>query len=87
MNANGDELNKITNIHNAGFVVSDYYANGSYWCSFPSKAFQQRKGIAGEVKPGKIYVAISLSDGDNIQFDEILFIRYSRKESAEAKFP
>ena len=44
MNANGDELNKITNIHNAGFVVSDYYANGSYWCSFPSKAFQQRKG-------------------------------------------
>jgi len=69
MNANGDELNKITNIHNAGFVVSDYYANGSYWCSFPSKAFQQRKGIAGEVKPGKIYVAISLSDGDNIQFD------------------
>ena len=69
MNANGDELNKITNIHKAGFVVSDYYANGSYWCSFPSKAFQQRKGIAGEVKPGKIYVAISLSDGDNIQFD------------------
>ena len=34
-----------------------------------AKAFQQRKGIAGEVKPGKIYVAISLSDGDNIQFD------------------
>lgn len=69
MNSNGDELNKFTNTHNAGFVVSDYYANGSYWCSFPGKAFQQRRGIAGEVKPGKIYVAISLSDGDNIQFD------------------
>lgn len=69
MNSNGDELNKITNVHNAGFVVSDYYANGSFWCSFPNKAFKQRKGIAGEVKPGKIYVAFSLSDGDNIQFD------------------
>lgn len=69
MNDNGDDLNEITNLHNLGFIVSDYYANGSYWCSFPSKSFQQRHGIASEVKPGKIYVAISLSDGDNVQFD------------------
>ncbi len=70
MNTIGDDLNKFTNTHNAGFVVSDYYANGSYWCSFPRKAFQQRKGVAGTVEPGKIYVAISLSDGDNVQFDQ-----------------
>lgn len=69
MNSNGDELNRFTNTYNLGFVVSDYYANASYWCSFPGKSFQQRKGIAGDVKAGKIYVAISLSDGDNIQFD------------------
>lgn len=69
MNHNGDDLNEIANMHNLGFIVSDYYANGSYWCSFPPKSFQQRSGIAGDVKPGKIYVAISLSDGDNLQFD------------------
>jgi len=69
-NTIGDDLNKFTNTRNAGFVVSDYYANGSYWCSFPGKAFQQRRGIAGTVEPGKIYVAISLSDGDNVQFDQ-----------------
>jgi hypothetical protein len=70
MNTIGDDLNKFTNTRNAGFVVSDYYANGSYWCSFPGKAFQQRSGIAGTVAPNKIYVAISLSDGDNVQFDQ-----------------
>ncbi len=70
MNSIGDDLNKFTNTRNAGFVVSDYYANGSYWSSFSSKSFQQRKGVAGTVEPGKIYVAISLSDGDNVQFDQ-----------------
>lgn len=70
MNTIGDDLNKFTNTHNAGFVVSDYYANGSYWSSFPRKSFQQRKGIAGTVEPDKIYVAISLSDGDNVQFGQ-----------------
>lgn len=70
LNTVGDDLNKFTNTRNAGFVVSDYYANGSYWCSFANKSFQQRRGVAGTVEPGKIYVAISLSDGDNVQFDQ-----------------
>lgn len=65
----GDGLNSITNKYNVGFMVSDYYANGSYWCSFPSKAFKQRKGQAIDAKPGKIYVSLIWSDGDNIQFD------------------
>ncbi len=50
-------------------MVSDYYANGSFWCSFPRKAFQQRKGQAVEALPGKIYVSLIWSDGDNVQFD------------------
>ena len=44
MNANGDELNKITNIHNAGFVVSDYYANGSYCAVSRAKPSSSVKG-------------------------------------------
>lgn len=87
MNANGDDLNKITNIHNAGFVVSDYYGNGSYWCSFPSKSFQQRKGIAQQVKPGKVYVAISLSDGDNIQFDANMLYDIFKKGKRRGEVP
>lgn len=87
MNSNGDELNNITNIHNAGFVVSDYYANGSYWCSYPNKAFKQRKGVPGEVKPGKIYVAISLSDGDNIQFDANSLYRIFKEGKRRGEVP
>lgn len=65
----GDGLNNATNPYNVGFMVSDYYANGSFWCSFPNKSFQQRKGCAIEAQPGKIYVSLIWSDGDNIQFD------------------
>lgn len=65
----GDDLNKATNPLNVGFVVSDFYANGSFWCSYKSKAFQQRKGVAVDAQPGKIYVSFIWSDGDNIQFD------------------
>lgn len=70
MNANGDDLNKITNIRNLGFVVSDYYANATFWSSYPGKSFQQRRGIAQDVEPGKVYVSLTLSDGDNLQFDQ-----------------
>lgn len=65
----GDALNNATNPYNVGFMVSDYYANGSFWCSFPRKSFQQRKGQPIEAQPGKIYVSLVWSDGDNVQFD------------------
>ncbi|MFV0469509.1 MAG: hypothetical protein ACK5MK_11360 [Dysgonomonas sp.] len=65
----GDGLNSIINKYNAGFIVSDYYANGSFWCSFPSKSFNQRKGKPIDAKAGKVYVSFIWSDGDNIQFD------------------
>lgn len=65
----GDALNNATNPYNVGFMVSDYYANGSFWCCFDCKSFQQRKGKAIEAVPGKIYVSLIWSDGDNVQFD------------------
>lgn len=86
-NTIGDDLNKITNNNNGGFVVSDYYANGSYWSSFPNKSFQQRKGVASEVKPGKIYVAISLSDGDNIQFGQNSLYRIFKEAKHRGEVP
>lgn len=87
MNEIGDDLNKITNINNAGFVVSDYYANGSYWCSFPNKSFQQRQGVASEVQANKIYVAISLSDGDNVQFDQNSLYRIFKEDPQRGTVP
>jgi len=68
----GDGLNSAINKYNVGFMVSDYYANGSFWCSYPSKAFEQRKGVALDAVPGKVYVCVIWSDGDNIQFDSNL---------------
>lgn len=66
----GDDLLKVTNKYNIGYVVSDYYSNGSFWCSYPNKAFTQRKGKAVKAENGKIYVSVVFSDGDNVQFDQ-----------------
>ncbi len=87
LNQIGDHLNKMTNRNNGGFVVSDYYANGTFWSSYPNKSFQQRKGIASEVKPGKVYVALSLSDGDNIQFDQNSLYEIFKYDTNRGKVP
>jgi hypothetical protein len=66
----GDECNTIANRYGIGYVVSDLYANGSFWSSFPDKIYSQPPGKAIAVQPGKIYASIMWSDGDNIQFDQ-----------------
>ena len=66
----GDEANEIANRYGIGYVVSDLYANGSFWSSFPDKTYAQSPGKAIKAEPGKIYACISWSDGDNIQFDQ-----------------
>lgn len=66
----GDDLLATVNNYGIGYVVSDYYANGSFWSAYPNKSFYQPKGKAQKVKPGKIYVSIIFSDGDNLQFDQ-----------------
>lgn len=66
----GDDLLSTVNNYGIGYVVSDYYANGSFWCAYPNKVFTQTPGKAVDVFPGKIYVSIVLSDGDNLQFDQ-----------------
>lgn len=66
----GDDLLATVNNYGIGYVVSDYYANGSFWCAYPNKSFSQPKGRARKVRPGKIYVSIVFSDGDNLQFDQ-----------------
>ena len=67
---NGDELNATVNPYGIGYVVSDYYSNGSVWSSFPNKTYSQPAGTAINAQPGKVYVSIVASDGDNMQFDQ-----------------
>lgn len=67
---NGDELNATVNPYGIGYVVSDYYSNGSVWSSFPNRTYSQPAGTAINAQPGKVYVSIVASDGDNIQFDQ-----------------
>ncbi|MDR0506319.1 MAG: hypothetical protein LBH32_05840 [Dysgonamonadaceae bacterium] len=83
----GDGLNSITNKYNVGFMVSDYYANGSYWCSFPSKSFKQRRGQAIDAQPGKVYVSLIWSDGDNIQFDANAFYLMFKNANRRGEVP
>lgn len=66
----GDDLLSTVNNYGIGYVVSDYYANGSFWCAYPNRSFYQPEGKAKDVQPGKIYVSIIFSDGDNLQFDQ-----------------
>jgi len=66
----GDDLLTTVNEFGIGYVVSDYYANGSFWCSYPNKSFSQLKGESRKVEPGKVYVSVVFSDGDNLQFDQ-----------------
>jgi hypothetical protein len=66
----GDDANVIANHYGIGCVVSDLYANGSFWSSFPDKTYKQASGHAIPAIPGKVYVALVWSDGDNLQFDQ-----------------
>src|SRR5260370_30970637 len=66
----GDEANAIANRYGIGYVVSDLYADGSFWSSFPNKTYYQPPGRDIVAQPGKIYASIMWSDGDNICFDQ-----------------
>jgi hypothetical protein len=65
-----DHANKVANKFGVGYVASDYYANGSFWSSFPNKTFTQPVLPAIQAEKNKVYVCFLWSDGDNIQFDQ-----------------
>jgi len=66
----GDGGNLVANPYGIGYVVSELYANGSFWSSFPNKTYRQTSGHAITAEPGKIYAHIMWSDGDNLEFDQ-----------------
>jgi GxGYxY sequence motif in domain of unknown function N-terminal/GxGYxYP putative glycoside hydrolase C-terminal domain len=69
--SDGDFANEIANPYGIGYVVSNFYDNGSFWSSFPNKTYpQQAPGNAVKAEPGKVYVSFGWSDGDNIGFDQ-----------------
>lgn len=68
--SDGDAANEVANPYGIGYVVSELYANGSFWSSFPDKTYAQSPGKAIKAEPGKIYACISWSDGDNLEFDQ-----------------
>lgn len=83
----GDDLLTTVNKYGIGYVVSDYYSNGSFWCAYPNKSFRQRPGKAIEAQPGKIYVSVTLSDGDNIQFDQNSLYELWANDTVRGKVP
>jgi hypothetical protein len=72
----GDAGNIVANPHGIGYVVSELYANGSFWSSFPDKTYTQSSGKAVKAEPGKIYASIMWSDGDNLEFDQNPLYKY-----------
>lgn len=79
----GDDLNDTTNPEGFGYVVGDLFPNASYYSSFPTETFEnwQPEGKSIEAQPGKIYVSLYWSDGDNISFNHNLeHILWNQKE-------
>jgi hypothetical protein len=66
----GDGANYVSNPYGIGYVVSELYANGSFWSSFPDKTYTQAPGKAIKAEPGKVYAHIMWSDGDNLEVDQ-----------------
>ena len=85
--AAGDDLLAAVNPYGIGFIVGDYYANGSVWASYPRHAYQQEPGEARIAEPGKIYVSITLSDGDNAQFAQGALFDAWRLDPARGRIP
>ena len=65
-----DHANKVANKFGIGYVASDYYANGSFWASFPNKTYSQARNPGIVAEKNKVYVCFLWSDGDNVQFDQ-----------------
>ncbi|MCQ6561012.1 OmpL47-type beta-barrel domain-containing protein [Paenibacillus mendelii] len=80
---NADDLNDYTNPYGVGYVVSDYYSNGSVWSSFANKTYSQPAGAAVEAQPGKVYVSITASDGDNLQYDQQLINQFQNATAGQ----
>lgn len=87
MGYNHDRANKIANPYGIGYVVSDHYANASFWSSFPDKTFTQPSGKAVTAEPGKIYASIGWSDGDNLSFDQDSLFDYWHDDPARGTVP
>lgn len=68
--SDGDGANYVSNPFGIGYVVSELYANGSFWSSFPDKTYKQSSGKAIKTEPGKVYASIIWSDGDNLEVDQ-----------------
>jgi hypothetical protein len=65
-----DSANTTANKYGIGYIVSDLYDDGSFWSSQPDETYRQAPGRPVTAQPGKVYVTITWSDGDNIQFDQ-----------------
>jgi hypothetical protein len=81
-----DDANIVVNKAGVGYITSDFYANGSYWSSFPNKTYSQAKGKAIEAENGKVYVCLLWSDGDNLQFDQNMLYK-AWKDPARGSIP
>ena len=84
--SNDDHANEVANPFGIGYVVSELYANGSFWSSFPDKTYTQSPGKAVKAEPGKIYACISWSDGDNLEYDQNPLYKYWH-DPARGKIP
>ena len=69
----GDELLHATGPKGFAYLVSDYFVNATYLCSFPDpkKTYSQNSVNSSlKGKNGVMYISLYISDGDNIQFNQ-----------------
>ena len=70
----GDDLLFESAQYGFSYIVSDYFANATFFSSFnmAKEAYRQAVQLPVAAENGKVYIGLYFSDGDNIQFNQRL---------------
>lgn len=56
--------------HGIPVLAADHFTNGTVWAGVPGEIRSRQPSVPARTLANKVYVTVTMSDGDNIQFDE-----------------
>ncbi|HEX4216283.1 MAG TPA: GxGYxYP domain-containing protein [Candidatus Dormibacteraeota bacterium] len=67
---NEDQGVTLCSDHGIPVLAADFFTNGTVWAGIPGPIRGSQPRVKAPALANKVYVTITMSDGDNIQFDE-----------------
>lgn len=56
--------------HGIPVLAADFFTNGTVWAGVPGAIRSRQPSVPARALENKVYVTITMSDGDNLQYDE-----------------